>query len=261
VPVTIAHPIAAIPLRRPLGRVGVLSALVIGSLVPDLPLYLPLPLRRETHTLFALLWFCLPVGLLAYVLFDRVLDQPLRALLPEQMQMRLPAEPARRPAPWTPAVVISILVGAATHSAWDAFTHGGSTVMRLIPALETRLFTVSGYTAYVFSVLQHASSVAGTIAMMAVIVRWYRTAPRHPLVAPPGLSAKIRPWLLAMIAVVVGGVVIAGGVSRFPDEPTLRALQPFARRLIVAGLSSLVVTVTLYALVWHWVRLRAARTA
>lgn len=256
-PVTIAHPIAAIPLRRPLGRLGVLSALVIGSVVPDLPLYLRLPLNRETHSLLALFWFCLPAGLLAYALFDRILDQPLRALLPEAVQARLPV--ASRPAVWSVAVVVSVFAGAATHSVWDAFTHGGSTAMRLFPVLETRLFTVSGYTAYVFSVLQHASSVAGTIVMIAWVVRWYRTTPRMPLALPAGLSPAIRPWLLAVIGAAVAAAVVAGAISRFPDEPTLRALQPYARRLIVIALSSLFVAIALYALVWHWVRLRAAR--
>ena len=34
-PFTFAHPAAVVPLLRPLGRYGVLSALVIGSIVPD----------------------------------------------------------------------------------------------------------------------------------------------------------------------------------------------------------------------------------
>ena len=46
-PLTTAHPVAAIPLRRPLGRLGVLAGLVIGSITPDLPLFLPLPVGRN----------------------------------------------------------------------------------------------------------------------------------------------------------------------------------------------------------------------
>ena len=252
-PITIAHPIAAIPLRRPLGRLGVLSALVIGSLVPDVPLFLRLSANRETHTLLGLFWFCLPVGVLAYVVFDRVLDQPLRALLPEAVQMRLPVGEARRPRAWSPAVLLSILLGAATHTVWDSFTHGGAAGVELFPVLETRLFRVSGYTAYVFSVLQHSSSIIGTAILVTWIVRWYRRAPRHPLAASE-LSPHTRKRLLAAIAIVVVAVVVARGVTRFPDEPTLRALQPFARRLIVAGLSSLVVAVTAYAVIWHSLR-------
>ena len=260
-PLTIAHPIAAIPLRRPLGRLGVLSALVIGSLMPDLPLFLPLSLHRNlTHSLIGLFWFCLPVGAGVYLLFDRVLERPLRALMPEAVQVRLPRA-APRPAAWSAAVVVSIMAGAATHTVWDSFTHGGSAGVRLFPVLETRLFTVSGYTAYVFSVLQHASSVVGTVLMTVVLARWFRTAPLADGLAPEGLTPRVRRWLLAGIAVVVLAAVVTGGVSRFPDEPTLRALQAFVRRLIVMALSSLVAAITVYAVVWHWLQSRGARAA
>jgi hypothetical protein len=256
VPLTIAHPIAAIPLRRPLGRMGVLSALVIGSLTPDLPLYLPLSPSRVTHSALALLWFCLPAGIVGYLLFDRVLDRPLRALLPDGVRSRLASTNERaRPPAWSPAVLISLLIGAVTHSLWDTFTHGASAGTRLFPALETRLFTASGYTAYVFSVLQHASSILGTLVLVGLMVRWYGTAPRS-VPAAPDLTPRLRRWLLAAIAAVVLAAVVTGGASRFPDEPTVRALQPFVRRLIVTALSSLFAAVTVYAVVWHWMQAR-----
>ena len=175
-PLTIAHAVAAIPLRRPLGRLGVLAALVIGSITPDLPLFLPLPFgRNTTHTALALLWFCLPAGILAYLLYDLVLDRPLRALMPEGFQRRRDA----RPAVWSPAVLVSLLLGAATHSTRDAFTHGGSAGFgEWLPVIETRLFTVSGYTVYVFSVLQHLSTTFGLILLAVWIWRWYHRAPQ-----------------------------------------------------------------------------------
>jgi Domain of unknown function (DUF4184) len=64
-PFTFAHPAIAVPLLRPLGCYGVLSALVIGSLAPDLAYVLPLSVpRHKSHSLTGLLWFCLPVGLM-----------------------------------------------------------------------------------------------------------------------------------------------------------------------------------------------------
>ena len=97
--------------------------------------------------------------------------------------------------------------------------------------------------------------------MTVVIARWFRTAPRADGLAPEGLTPRARRWLLAAIAVVVLAAVVTGGVSRFPDEPTLRALQPFVRRLIVMALSSLVAAITVYAVVWHWLQSRGARAA
>jgi hypothetical protein len=257
VPLTIAHAVAAIPLRRPLGRLGVLAALVIGSVMPDVPLYLPLGLNRNlTHSALGLLWFCLPVGVLSYLLYDRVLDRPLRALMPEALRRRL-GRTGRdaRPPVWEASVLVSLLAGAATHAAWDTFTHGGSFGVELFPVLETRLFTVSGYTAYVFSVLQHLSSAIGLSVLTVWIWRWYRRAPQAE---PPdgGLAPVPRRVLLAIIALVAVLAGAAAAARRPPAHPTLRELQPVARRVVVSSLASLVGAVTIYAVGWHWARRR-----
>ncbi len=60
-PFTLAHPAAAAPLRR-FGLV--LSALVVGSMAPDFPYFLPgLPQDKFGHTLAGVFWFCVPAGL------------------------------------------------------------------------------------------------------------------------------------------------------------------------------------------------------
>lgn len=260
-PLTIAHPVAVLPLRRPLGRLGVPAALVVGSIMPDLPLFLPLGLSRNaTHSALGILWFCLPAGVLAYLLYDRVLDRPLRALMPEALQRRLArVGRAARPPVWSPSVLVSLLVGAATHSGWDAFTHGGSAGVEWFPVLETRLFTVSGYTAYVFSVLQHGSSALGTILLAFWSWRWYLRAPQAD--APVGgLTVGARRALLAIIALVVVMAAVIAAVSRPPLDTTLLYLQPVARRFVVTALSTLVASVTLYAVGWHWMRSRPGRS-
>jgi hypothetical protein len=261
VPLTIAHAVAAIPLRRPLGRLGVLAALVIGSITPDLPLFLPIPLSRNaSHTALALLWFCLPAGVLSYLLYDLVLDRPLRALMPEGLQRRLTRVGREaRPPVWTPAVLLSLLLGAATHSAWDSFTHGGSAgVGGWLPIIETRLFTISGYTAYVFSVLQHLSTTVGMIVLAVWIWRWYRRAPQGDVVEG-GLGPVMRRVLLVIIVLVAVSAAAGAAARRPPAEPNLRGLQPVVRRVVVSGLSALVGAATVYALGWHWMRARSVR--
>ena len=262
-PLTVAHPVAAIPLLKPLRALGVLSALVIGSLMSDVPLFLPVSLRRNvSHSLSGVFWFCLPLGLVTYILFDRVLERPLSALMPEGMRRRLAyVQRTPRPPAWSPAVIVSLLAGAMTHVAWDSFTHGGAAVARLLPSIENRLFTVSGYTVYVFSVLQHASSLLGTLALMLWIWRWYRKAPEMEtrLAAAPSDPARRR--IVAAIAAAVIAAMAVAGASRFPVTLTLRALQPLARGTIVAGLASLFMAVMIYAVAWHWHERRSARRA
>lgn len=260
-PITFAHPVAAIPLRWPLARLGVLSALVIGSIVPDVPLFVPIGVSRgASHSLAGLFTFCLPVGILAYLLYDLLLEEPITALMPDGLQRRLAVvQRVARPVVLAPSVLISLLAGAATHVAWDSFTHGGAGVVQWLPAIEHRLFTISGYTVYVFNVLQHSSSVVGTVLMAVWIRRWYRQAPLDPSMATDTLPAVTRSRVLMTITTVVVVAVMLAAVSRFPEQLTLRALQPFARRVIVSGLSSLVVAVTCYAIVWRLTWRPAAR--
>ena len=76
-PYPFAHPAAVLPM----GRFGVPSALAIGSIAPDLWHFAPLVDRAHSHGADALLWFCLPVGVAAYLLFHLVLKAPLIALV------------------------------------------------------------------------------------------------------------------------------------------------------------------------------------
>src|SRR5262245_4745992 len=95
-PFTFAHPAAAVPLHRPFGRYGVVSALVIGSLSPDIAYFLPLSVAHaDSHSPTGLLWFCLPVSLLSYVLFHTLLKGPLLGLLPDFALSRLQAHALR----------------------------------------------------------------------------------------------------------------------------------------------------------------------
>src|SRR5262245_16929384 len=164
-PFTLAHPAAAVPLRGYLGRFGVLSALVIGSMAPDSSYFLPWSVARsESHSFFGLFWYCLPIGLLCYVLFHVVLKGPLLALLPTAILRRLGDHALTfRALPlvsWS-AVVVSLLCGAATHLLWDGFTHENGPGVIAFPILESHLFYVGYYDVNVYRLLQHGSTLVG----------------------------------------------------------------------------------------------------
>ena len=65
-PFTVSHIAAVLPGYRPLKRAHVLTAAVIGSMVPDFGLLVPgFMARWQTHSLPGLFTFCLPIGLAA----------------------------------------------------------------------------------------------------------------------------------------------------------------------------------------------------
>ncbi len=83
-PFTISHAAAVLPFSRFLARRRVLSAALIGSMVPDFGWFTPWrPTRFETHSVIGLLAFCLPAGLAAFWVFQRLIKTPLIELLPD----------------------------------------------------------------------------------------------------------------------------------------------------------------------------------
>jgi hypothetical protein len=175
-PFTLAHPVAALPLRGLMGGLGSAPALVIGSLTPDLVYFLPLTVTGwQSHSLAGLLWFSMPAGLIVWTAYRLVLRPFVAAILPEALSRRL-----REPVPrnWRAADVLaaaaSVVVGAGTHLAWDSFTHSSGAAVRALPALQAQVSLASFYTPRVFTVLQHLSSVVGLLVLMALGARWYR---------------------------------------------------------------------------------------
>jgi len=86
---TLSHLAAVLPFSRLLARLRILSAMAIGSMVPDFGYLLPIhPLRVETHSAVSLFTFSLPLGLLTYWIFQRWMKTPLFAVLPDSVYLR-----------------------------------------------------------------------------------------------------------------------------------------------------------------------------
>lgn len=204
-PLTIAHPAAVIPLARPLGRWASLSALIIGSMSPDFAFLLPLGLvRMQTHDPWALLWFCLPAGLVAYSLFHLLLGPIAARLLPGAIANRLPpsAFSGRLPTVPFPIVMSSLLLGATSHLLVDSVTHRDGFVVQFLPFLQAYVGSIGDYRLYVFRILQYVFSVIGVALIWAWVRDWMRRTPPAPGHAPflvaPGLRVASLCLLIAL---------------------------------------------------------------
>ena len=70
-PFTPTHVLAVLPIRSICKQLS-LTALVIGSIIPDFPLFYPILSYDFSHSLVGLLGYCLPSGLLVYYLYELV---------------------------------------------------------------------------------------------------------------------------------------------------------------------------------------------
>jgi hypothetical protein len=238
-PFTLAHPAAAIPLGRVLGRTSVLSALIIGSLSPDLIYFIPLGIKRAaSHSLAGLFWFCMPVGLVGYMLFHSLL-RPLGAyLLPLPLRARLPILPRSSWLPEAPlwTVLVSLVAGAATHLLWDAFTHRGGFVVAGAPALRTLLWEVGGYRVLTYKVLQHGSSLIGLSLLIFWGWQWFiATCPHHePRGWQPPEAVRLPVLLVLLAAPVLGGII--AGVWHMGNATSMKALQQFVGHGLITAI-------------------------
>lgn len=259
-PFTFSHPAASVPLLRPLGRYGVLSALVIGSLMPDLGYILPFSITRdESHSLLGLLWFCLPAGLVNYVLFHVLLKGPLLGLLPEfafsRLGMHAENFQSLPSVPWA-AVIVSVLSGAVTHLLWDAFTHDHTLAVTTLPVLRLHVFSIGVYPVYVYKLLQHVSTFVGLSLLSWWSWRWLKATPARTAILPVMLSSAQRRIAIAVIFFVPAVLGFFAGMKTPASLPEVLALRSFVDKAVFAALPALVLMVIVYSVAWHIWRLR-----
>jgi hypothetical protein len=200
-PYTLSHVAAVLPFSRQLARLQILSAMVIGSMVPDFGYLLPIhPLRAATHSAVSLVTFSLPLGLLSYWIFQRWMKAPLFNLLPDQAYLRW--RPFSAPATWTSPrqwllAACGVLLGAVIHLVWDGFTHEGARGMRMMPELDDWQFELHGHHLIGARLLQDGSSMLGIVVILVVLIYGLRRGAAQ-VAGPRALSPlQRRTWVLA----------------------------------------------------------------
>ncbi|MFC1443670.1 DUF4184 family protein [Streptacidiphilus sp. N1-10] len=226
-PFTLSHPAAVLPLiadgrgRGPL----IASAMVAGSLAPDVPFFLEslLPgsygLGGTAHRAWAVPTLDVAIAAGLVVGWHGLLREPLVALLPDPWADRADAltAPSRKPAPgrfgscqpadaaWFAA---SAALGAFSHVGWDAFTHHGRAGVRRFPALRR---TVGGMPVY--HALQWGTSAVGLGLIAASGSAALR---RRELPQPRRIT--LRPGVRRVAVAAVAASTVLGAVHRTARE-------------------------------------------
>ena len=175
-PFTFSHPAAVLPIHSRLKKWIPLSALVIGSLVPDAAYYLPMPeqFKQNSHTLLGAFCWSLPVGVLVWLIFYW-LAAPAAFLLPAPHREALGPQsmPRLTSLPQALGVASGILVGAWSHVLWDSFTHERGWIVKHAPLLQRILI---GNRLPFYKGLQYLSSVFGLWVLLYAYNKWMKTS-------------------------------------------------------------------------------------
>lgn len=203
-PFTFSHPAVVLPLL-PLRLVP--SALVIGSMTPDLPYYVPgTPISSvDTHAAAGVIGSDLALGVLVFAVWHVLLAPTLVALAPAAVRDRLapglpvPARHHARGPVAVALVLVSLMAGAATHVLWDSFTHPDRWGTDRIGWLREPHGPFAGHTW-----AQYASGVLGLLAIALVLGRWWKRTPPRP-------GAQRVPALSRRAVIAAAAVVLAAG--------------------------------------------------
>jgi hypothetical protein len=236
-PFTPSHAVVALPF---VGTRLVPAAVAIGAMTPDVPLFV-----RGTPVTYAgthdLRWIPLTMvlALMLLVVWRVVLRPAVRELSPRWLAARLPVTWERGPRAalretfpsslgGTVLLLVSLLVGVASHIVWDSFTHEGRVGTAVLPALGMRWGSLAGYTW-----LQHGSSVAGLLVVAVWSVLWLRRRRTIDEPVPRALPDAVRVawWLSLPVILIVAwvtGLAILGPLSAefTPAHLAYRVLPP-----------------------------------
>jgi len=231
-PFTFSHPAITLPLIYLPKQWVSLTGLVIGSLTPDFEYFLRMRIESSySHTIVGLFWFDLPLGLLFAFIFHNIIRDSLMDNLPTFLKSRFSA---LRQFEWNKyfkrnwlIVIISILIGAASHILWDSFTHNNGYFVETIPALTSKI-NLFGMQVATFKILQHLSTIIGGLVIVYVIYK----LPKDSKVTG---NIAVKYW------VIIAGITLSIIVIRLISGLEFKQYG----NLAVTGISAVLISLTL----------------
>jgi Domain of unknown function (DUF4184) len=218
-------------------------------MAPDFPYFVLMPHNTGLgHTLKGLFAFCLPSGIAVLWLFHAIMKRPLLSVAPDSLRERI----CDRPFPFLPLsrfarIAVSIVLGAATHIVWDAFTHRQGFIVDDMPALR---MSTPFANQPIYNLLQLGSSVVGLAILGWVYMRWLRrTNPCTGSIVQP-LPSGLRNFVVSTGVIVSLGFGLGFGFysARLYSHLWLAA---FVVRAIIGTMAAGYATVLLFSLWWH----------
>jgi hypothetical protein len=250
VPFTVSHVAAVLPGAR---SALPAAALVVGAMAPDIPYFLPRgPWSLPTHTVGGIVLWAPLLGLVVVLAWYLLLVRAAYAWAPGQLRQRLP-EPVTVRGRFGSVragvlVYVALVIGAATHVVWDAFTHNDGWVVERVPALMRSIEWLPGDLA-VYRWAQYASSVVGMAILLWWMARWWRTTPARDTGATVEVSDAAR-W--AVVATVTTAGLVAAAYASGPylvGEEALNLRRAVFKAITVGGAVA-VLAVLLVAIGW-----------
>ena len=209
-PFTFSHPAIVLPLAFLPRRYVSLTGLIIGSITPDFEYFLRMRVQSEySHTIGGIFYFNLPFGMLLAFVFHNIIRNNLFDNLPIVLKSRFAIFNQFNwnihfKKNWL-AVMISIVIGAASHIFWDSFTHEHGYFVQRISILVTSIEFFEKKV-LVLKVLQHLSTMLGGFIIAYVIYKMPKDRKASPQIHSKYWSIQIIITLAVIALRILSGL-------------------------------------------------------
>lgn len=234
-PFTFTHPAIILPFTYLNRKWFSLTGLVIGSLTPDFEYFLRMKVKSNySHTLWGMLWFDLPLGLILAFIFHNLVRDNLFKNSPTLFKSRLSKF---RQFDWNYffkknwlIVLISLLIGITSHLFWDSFTHSSGYFVVKNSLLRYNI-NLLGNEIPVYKILQHGSSLIGGL----IIAIAFNKLPVDKNITN---KIKLNYWMsIAVLTFLIISIRIISGLK----------INQYGN-IIVTAISAVIVSLILYSI-------------
>jgi Domain of unknown function (DUF4184) len=227
-PFTFSHPAIVLPLISKKLRLSA-TGLIIGSIIPDFEYFIRMKdSSRYSHTWPGLFWFDLPLALLVCFIYHLIVRNPLFDNLPMFLKERFIIYKKFN---WIKyflkswiIVFISVLIGAASHILWDAFTHESLFFVERDPELST-LMKIGTINLAGYRFLQLSNSIIGLAVVILVIILLKKN---------PCGNKRIDYKYWALAALITFSVMFMRFIARLNIHDHRKVLVSFISSIMIA---------------------------
>lgn len=236
-PFTLAHPAIVLPLQYLPKKWISTTALIVGSVMPDFEAFIRMYGEKSlTHSWLGFFCFGLPAGLLITFLFHNIIRDPLISNLPSFFRRRF--SPfinfnwnKRFISSWM-VIILSMVIGGASHFFWDSFSHFDGWFINIFPQLKGNIY-FSGRELEIPFLIQYINTLIGVVVIVIFILK----LPCAKKERSEGNFIKF--WLLVIVAALV---IFIPRIVYMPHN--------ILDDLLIAMISSLLYSVTLASIVF-----------
>ena len=232
-PFAFSHPAIVLPLKKLSPCAFSLTGLIIGSITPDFEYFIRMRVKSVySHSILGLLWFDIPLAILLAFIYHNIVRNKLIANLPAFLNNRLNGFTGFE---WNDffkknwaVVIMSIVIGSASHLFWDSFTHPQGFFVQRLALLQKGPNILSKHVPLYWILQQLSSLVGGAIVIWAILRLKSKPSTQSP--------HKVYYWLIVggMAAVTLGCRFCSGLNFHLYGDIVMTAIAGFIWGIIVA---------------------------